>query len=73
MNESNQFVFCIWEIDGDTVVRIFDSWEKAENWRMQIARDHWEDLFYPETEFDLCAFWDNTTEHGFTMGTVEVE
>ena len=72
MTDAGRLVCCIWEVDGETIVRIFDSWEKGDRWREEIAKDHWGEVFCSEKDFDPRVFWENTT-HGFTMETVEVE
>lgn len=43
MTDAGRLVCCIWEVDGETIVRIFDSWEKGDRWREEIAKDHWGD------------------------------
>lgn len=72
MTDAGRLVCCIREVGSETIVRIFDSWEKGDRWREEIAKDHWREVSCSEKDFVLRVFWENTT-HGFTMETVEVE
>jgi hypothetical protein len=60
----------IYEKKGCVELRVFDTIEKAYDWRTKIARENWLDSDGP---FDELAYWDGAWDEYFTCEEMEVE
>ena len=59
-------VVATYEHRHGTDIQAFDSLEKAESWREEIARQYWDDLNgtdVPE-EFEADYYWDAMSDYG---------
>lgn len=63
-------IVAIYEHRYGTNIRVFDTMEKAEAWKEEIARENWDES---DGEFDEIAYWASAWDEWFTCEEVEVE
>ena len=63
----------IYEHEYGHDINVFDSPQKAEAWREEIAREYWDDLDLGGLLFDVDVYWDNVQDEWFNYNEYEVE
>lgn len=63
-------IVAIYEHKYGTHIRAFDTLEKAEAWKEEIARENWDES---DGEFDEIAYWASARGAWFTCEEVGVE